>query len=259
MLTFLKNPSLYQWIKLEAREAGKLDDVVVLRVDDTVEATQVKFSTDVLRPGDPLTWKNLLRRGNQGMSPSLIEQWWDSVVALDQEYGRTEPRLFSNRKAGDDLFLTATGRIDVDKTSSDVLERIKSLLGDVADDFIERFCFEVNEQGLTDLQERLQREFQSLGLPETNWLGFMDAIRSWIRCENLPAERRALALEPTPRVRMDSTVATEPRSGGSGGLRPRGHRLSSRFTSAGYGRQRARHHLDGGTRHWKKYVSQLSG
>ena len=36
------------------------------------------------------------------------------------------------------------------------------------------------------MQERLQREFQSLGLPETNWLGFMDAIRSWIRCENLP-------------------------------------------------------------------------
>ena len=186
MLTFLKNPSLYRWIKLEAREAGKLDDVVVLRVDGTVEATQVKFSTDVLRPGDPLTWKNLLRRGSQGMSPSLIEQWWNSVVALDQEYCRTEPRLFSNRKGGDDLFLTATGRIDVEKTSSDVLEQIKALLGDAADDFIERFCFEVNEQGLTDLQERLQREFQSLGLPETNWLGFMDAIRSWIRCENLP-------------------------------------------------------------------------
>ena len=54
------------------------------------------------------------------------------TVALDQEYGRTDLRfldLFSNRKAGDDLFLTATGRIDVDKTSSDVLEQIKALLG----------------------------------------------------------------------------------------------------------------------------------
>ena len=186
MLTFLKNPSLYRWIKLEAREAGKLDDVVVLRADGTVEATQVKFSTDVMRAGDPLTWKGLLGRGNQGKSPTLIQQWWDSVLALDQEYGRTEPRLFSNRKAGDDLFLTATGRIDVDKTSSAVLEQIKALLGDDADSFIDRFRFEVNEQGLTDLEERLQREFQSLGLPETNWLDFMDAIRSWIRCENLP-------------------------------------------------------------------------
>ena len=186
MLAFLNNPSLYQWIRLEAREAGKLDDVVVLRVDGTIEATQVKFSTDVLRAGDPLTWSNLLRRGNQGKSPSLVQEWWDSVVALDQEYGRTEPRLFSNRKAGGDLFLTATGRIDADKTSPDVLDQITAILGDDTDDFIERFCFEIDEQGLTDLKERLQREFQSLGLPETNWLGFMDAIRSWIRCENLP-------------------------------------------------------------------------
>ena len=186
MLAFLNNPSLYQWIRLEAREAGKLDDVVVLRVDDTIEATQVKFSTDVLREGDPLTWSILLRRGNQGRSPSLVQEWWDSVVALDQEYGRTVPRLFSNRKAGDDLFLTATGRIDVDKTSPDVLEQITTILGDDTDDFIERLCFEIDELGLPDLKERLQREFQSLGLPETNWLGFMDAIRSWIRCENLP-------------------------------------------------------------------------
>ena len=186
MLSFLKHPSLYRWIKLEAREAGKLDDVIVLRADDTVKATQVKFSTDVLRPGDPLTWEDLLNRGNQGKSPSLIQQWRESVRLLDQQYGSTEPRLFSNRRAGDDLFLTATGRIDAGKTSPDVLEQIETQLGDDARYFMDRFHFEVNEQGLADLKERLQREFRSLGLSESNWLGFMDAVRSWIRCENLP-------------------------------------------------------------------------
>ena len=30
MLRFLENPSLYQWIKLDAIEGGKLDDVVAL-------------------------------------------------------------------------------------------------------------------------------------------------------------------------------------------------------------------------------------
>ena len=68
MVRFLENPSLYQWIKLEAIEAGKLDDVVALRVDNTVEATQVKFSTDVLRLGDPLTWEDLLLK-RQGAIP----------------------------------------------------------------------------------------------------------------------------------------------------------------------------------------------
>ena len=103
-----------------------------------------------------------------------------------QQMRRCNTRLFSNRKAGDDLFLTATGRIDAGKTSPDVLEQIEAQLGDNAHDFIARFHFEVNEQGLADLKERLQREFQSLGLPESNWLGFMDAVRSWIRCESLP-------------------------------------------------------------------------
>ena len=66
------------------------------------------------------------------------------------------------------------------------MEEIKSQLGDGADDFIKRFRFQVNEQGLPDLKERLQRQFQSRALPESNWLGFLDEIRSWIRCENLP-------------------------------------------------------------------------
>ena len=186
ILVFLKHPFLHRWIKLEAREAGTLDDVLVLRADHTVEATQVKFSTDVERRGDPWTWGNLLRRRNQGKGYSLIQQWWQSVAPLDQRYGKTKPKLFSNRKVGDDLFLTATGRIDVGKTSPDVLEQIKSQLGEDADDFIERFHFEVNERGIDDLTEHLQREFQSLGLPDENWLGFMNTIRSWIRCENLP-------------------------------------------------------------------------
>ena len=188
MLRVLENPSLYRWIKLEAAEAGKLDDVVALRVDGTVEATQVKFSTDVLRPGDPLTWKDLLHQRHGDNTPSLIQQWQRSVVALDELYGKTEPRLFSNRKAGDDLFLTASGLIDVTRTGSDVLDQIKEQLGEGADDFIKRFRFQVNEQGFPDLKARLQLQFQARALPESNWLGFLDQIRSWIRCENLPPD-----------------------------------------------------------------------
>ena len=91
---------------------------------------------------------------------------------MTRTYGRTEPRLFSNRKAGDDLFLTSTGRIDADKTSLDVLDQIKGTLGDDADDFVQRFCFEVAEQGLTDLKERLQQEFQVFGATGDELAGF---------------------------------------------------------------------------------------
>ena len=115
LLGVLKHPSRYRWVKLEAREAGKLDDILVFRTDGVVEATQVKFSTDTLRPGDPWTWEKLLNQP-KGKN-SLFQHWCESVASLDGRYGATEPRLFSNRLAGEDLPLTTSGHIDRIRTA----------------------------------------------------------------------------------------------------------------------------------------------
>ena len=184
LLRVLKHPSRYRWVKFEAREAGTLDDVLVLRTDDVVEASQVKFSTDALRPGDPLTWEKLLDQP-EGKN-SLIQAWCKSIAPLDAIYRTTEPRLVSNRRAGDDFVLTQSGHVDRSRTDPAALEEIQSQLGDDADDFLKRFRFEVDEQDLGDLDESLMREFQALGLSEGNWLSLKEAIRSWIRGEELP-------------------------------------------------------------------------
>ena len=184
LLRVLRQPSRYRWVKLEAREAGRLDDVFVYRIDGTVEATQVKFSTDALRLNDPWTWDKLLEETNG--RPSLIRTWHESVVRLDGVYPSTEPRLVSNRLAGGDLLLTPDGYVDRDRTDPVVLERLRAQLGDGSDDFLRRFRFEVGEQDLRDLNNRLSREFQALGLPEQNWVALKDAIRGWIRGEGLP-------------------------------------------------------------------------
>ena len=186
LLRFLRHPSRYRWVKFEAREAGRLDDILVLRADGTVEAFQVKYSTDALRPGDPWTWNKLLAQPTPRRS-SLIQDWWKSVAQLDEAYGATEPRLVSNRRAGDDLRLTSGGCVDRSRTDPAVLAQIQSQLGDDSDDFLDRFRFDVDEQDLVDLAESTWREFQALRLPEENWLRFIEAIRSWIRGEGLPA------------------------------------------------------------------------
>ncbi|MDE0529106.1 MAG: ATP-binding protein [Truepera sp.] len=183
LLTVLKHPSRYQWVKFEAKEAGKLDDVLALRTDGTVEATQVRLSTDALRSGDQWTWPYLLAPEKSGRS--LIQAWCESVERLDRRYGTTEPQLFSNRRAGDDLFLTAEGRVDCGRTDPAILEQIRSQLGEETEGFLKRFRFQVDEQDLVDLEETLLRKFQDLGLPEENWLPFKDAIRAWIRGEGL--------------------------------------------------------------------------
>ena len=183
LLHVLKHPSRYKWVKLEAREAGRLDDVLVLRTDRTVEATQVKFSTDALRAGDQWTWDRLLEEPD-GRS-SLIQRWHESVVLLDSTYGSTEPRLVSNRRPGDDIVLAQGGHVDVEHTDLQTLDRLRAQLGENSDDFLKRFRFEVDEQDLADLDARLLREAESLGLAESNWLALKDAIRRWIRGEGL--------------------------------------------------------------------------
>ena len=112
----LKHPSRYRWVKFEAREAGTLDDVLVLRADGTVEASQVRYSTDPLRSGDSWTWQKLLEQPKGRLS--LIEAWHKSVAKLDETYETTEPRLVSNRRAGDDLLLTPRGYVDFVSTAN---------------------------------------------------------------------------------------------------------------------------------------------
>ena len=186
MLKILKYPSQYEWVKLEAKEAGKLDDVLVLRRDGIVEATQVKYSTDTLRPNDPWTWDRFLKRSKTG--PSLLQDWFDSVKKLDEAFVSTEPKLVSNRKAGDDLHLDANGRVDVSLTCDGIPDKIQSQLDENTSEFLERFRFEVGEQDLVALDERLSREYERIGVSAHGWLNLKDAIRRWIRCEQLPVD-----------------------------------------------------------------------
>lgn len=185
LLRLLRHPSRYHWIKFEAREAGRLDDVLVLRADGTVEASQVRYSTDPLGSDDPWTWQKLLEQSNG--RPSLIEAWHESVVKLDELYEITEPRIVSNRRAGDDVLLTSDGYVDCNQTSPSVLEQIHSQLGENSEDFLNRFRFEVDEQDLSDLDQSLWREFQALGVSAQGWLSLKEAIRSWVRGERLPS------------------------------------------------------------------------
>ncbi len=185
MLQILKYPLRYEWVKLEVREAGKLDDVLVLRRDGLLVATQVKSSPKPLESDTSWTWETLLKHSKSGKS--LIQDWCNSVKKLEELYEEVEPKLYSNRRRGNSFYLKTDSLVDQDRTDREHLECIASQLGEYASDFLKRFRFQVDEQDLPDYDERLWREFQVLGVFEQGWLGLKDAIRSWIRCELLPS------------------------------------------------------------------------
>lgn len=180
----LEHPSRYRWVKLEAKEAGKLDDILVLRTDGSVEATQVKYSVDALADNVAWTWQRLLDKKDE-QTNSLLQDWQESVEVLDSRYGNTVPRLVSNRQAGPDLYLMADGRADADRTRPEDLATVREQLGEATDEFLERLTFQVDNQDLGDLEEVLFRRFEELGLSVENWLRFKDRIRAWIRGDGL--------------------------------------------------------------------------
>jgi hypothetical protein len=86
LVEMLLHPERYKWIRVEADDAGSLDDVVALKSDDQIMARQVKFSTDPDSDDDPWTFEKLLEKtkSEKGKKPtkSLLEKWGSSYSDL---------------------------------------------------------------------------------------------------------------------------------------------------------------------------------
>ena len=83
LVELLEHPTRFQEIRVEADDAGFLDDVVALRSDGSFVAKQVKFSTAPESEKDVLTWDRLLekRESKSGeLLSSLLEKWTSSMA-----------------------------------------------------------------------------------------------------------------------------------------------------------------------------------
>src|SRR5713226_3275313 len=85
LVEMLEHPDRYEWARVEADDAGSLDDVVALRVDGVIVARQVKFSAHPNDAADPYSWYVLLkeRTSEKGKTlPSLLSKWGTSFREL---------------------------------------------------------------------------------------------------------------------------------------------------------------------------------
>ena len=78
LVEMLEHPDRYAWARVEADDAGFLDDVIARRTDDVIVARQVKFSAHPDQEKDPYCWEDLLkeRTSKSGKAlPSLLSKW----------------------------------------------------------------------------------------------------------------------------------------------------------------------------------------
>lgn len=209
LVRWLENYDHYQWVKLEADTSGFLDDMLALRTDGTIEAKQVKFSTNPLAPEDAYTWDTLLyvekNKSNKGRrKQSLLQKWFKTWQTLSQKYSCIEPSLISNRNAGNDLAATITDRRArwssiLEETKQKIINHLNNGSLHISEEeftrFFDNFTLHLNEPSLQELEYGVQRRFMRLGGTASGWQGLNTAVRHWINTKDTPTKGGQIHLE----------------------------------------------------------------
>lgn len=190
LVDWLGHSTRYSWVKVEADDAGALDDVIALRSDNRLEAIQVKYAVHPDDASDAWTWEALLEQKTK-RSKSLLQKWSQSIaglIAQDREFNAV---VISNRRASDELelLLTADGLVDFERMRhSAYFEEIVSQIGNEIDAqrFFSNISFRLNEPNLVELESGIYRLFQRLGGTEDGWLNLKNEVRLWIRDRSQP-------------------------------------------------------------------------
>lgn len=202
IVEFLEHPERYRWIRVEADDAGALDDVVALRTDGKIVAKQVKFSTGGLSDKGLWEWKDLLekRKGSTGDLPSLIAKWAVSLDELTSNGTVYFAGVITNREAKPELkeAFSKEGLVSFERISDpSVVSEIIGQLGSEARArrFFSMFRFIMDQPALETLEDSVQRRFYKRGCDRQGWLNLKDELRSWIRKRGRPSPDGAITLE----------------------------------------------------------------
>ncbi|WP_270171036.1 ATP-binding protein [Paenibacillus sp. SYP-B4298] len=200
MIEMLEHPKRFYYIKVEADEAGYLDDVVALKTDGSYVVKQVKFSTHPEQDDEEYTWDKLLeeREGKRKLLPSLLKKWASSVLEIKQRGLLHEASLITNRKAAQEILVTLlpNGHINFDMISEGYREEIIRQIGEeaVAREFFDSFFFRFDCAGLEDYEEALKRRFYKIGGSDHGWLNLKDELYFWVRNKNIPEPNGEITL-----------------------------------------------------------------
>lgn len=201
LVDWLGHSDRYQWIKVEADEAGYLDDVIALRSDNRLIVKQVKFSNHPDAYNDSLTWNDLLQKASE-RSASLLEKWSRSLKELLRSWEIEEASLVTNRRPSAELEQALRSNeqiidfdaIEPNEVKNDIINQLGTELH--AREFFQLFRFRLNQPNLSEREDALRRRFiNELKGTESGWQSLRERLRSWVAFKDRPRTDGFIYLE----------------------------------------------------------------
>ena len=207
LVDWLEHSDRYQWVRVEADDAGALDDVIALKSNGTLVVRQVKYSTDPEADEDRLTWDTLLeqKEGKSGKTKqSLLQKWAFSLDAVSTQAENVDAAAVSNRQPSPEIeaVLSQDGAISFDRIADSTRVEIVRQLGDEtqARKYFSHFWFRLNRPSLTDLEDGLRLRFFDRGGTEQGWLNLRQELRRWVCFRDQPPPTGMITLAEVKRA-----------------------------------------------------------
>lgn len=199
LITMLEKPDKYNYIEVEADDAGSLDDVKALRKDGTCSVIQVKFKTNLEK--DKLSWEYLTKRkkGKKGFLKSLLQKWASSLEELQEKYDIHKGCLVTNLELDTEFKRSILhNKVNFDKIEdSNTRELLIEQLGEKSkvEKFFSNFYFYHDCLDIEKLNESIFKRYERLGGTEKGWINLIKNLREWVTEKNNPSPNGLITLE----------------------------------------------------------------
>jgi hypothetical protein len=207
LVDWLEHSDRYKWVRVEADDAGALDDVIALKSNGALVVRQVKYSTDAEADEDRLTWNTLLERkeAKSGKTTqSLLQKWAFSLDAVSTQAENVDAAAVSNRRPSPEIeaVLSQDGAIIFDRIADSTRVEIVRQLGDEtqARKYFSHFRFRLNWPSLSDLEDGVRRRFFARGGTEQGWLNLRQELRRWVCFRHQPPPDGTITLAAIKRA-----------------------------------------------------------
>jgi NACHT domain len=205
---WIERQQAFAWMKLEAREAGFLDDVIIADAQgQSITLFQIKYGVHPETPESEWTLSSLLSPVRKNAQP-LFKKWFDSWFDMHHRkaFARVSGVLVTNRLASMELRRCIRNGRDGKKRIAPALlakrfpAKYREALRQAGNKrllahFCRSFNFEFEQPDLENAKAQIRARLRQFGVSEEGWTSLREAVRAWATHRDQPRDSGIIKID----------------------------------------------------------------